>query len=133
MRLVLFVLAVSILSLCPACSGTSDRSGTTSSSASTLDLSESERQKLDHALTLLLTEGPENPFFDYQTRQRDGETTYGVLIRTSDPEALRETALPLGSPSSNILTAHLTISEIQQAAQIDAVVSISNPTEASLH
>lgn len=97
-------------------------------------LSRAEWKKLDHALTLLLRDGPDNPFFNYQTRTReDGSTVYGVLIRTSDPAALSESDLPLGTVSSEITTGQFTVNEIRQAAQLTSVVSISNPSEAELH
>ena len=97
-------------------------------------LSQDEWQKLDHALKLLLRNGPGNPFFTYQRRTRDdGGTAYGVLIRTPDPSALAESSLPLGSPSSEIVTAQLTTEEIRRAVQLEAVVSVSNPSEAKLH
>ena len=94
-------------------------------------LTEAQWQKLDHALQLLFREGPGNPFFSYQVHEREGgETTYGVLLRTSDPKALAEADLPLGTPSSKIVTARLTLEEIRRATQLEAVVSISNPSEA---
>lgn len=96
-------------------------------------LSESQWEKLDHAMRLLLREGPNNPFFTYQTRPREGDTTYAVLIRTSDPGALAQEDLPLGEPSGSIVTARLTAEEIRRAARLEPVVSISNPSEAELH
>jgi hypothetical protein len=139
-RIVAFTIAVSTALLCFGCVSFS-QSGSASGQDSTRttgqngkeDLPEESWKKLDHALKLLLREGPENPFFDYQTRDRDGETAYGVLIRTSDPETLKESDLPFGSPSSEILTARLTIPEIKQAARLGSIVSISNPSEAQLH
>jgi hypothetical protein len=97
-------------------------------------LSSAERQKLDHALILLLREGADNPFFSYQVRIReDGSKAYGVLIRTSDPEALTTSDLPLGTVSSEITTGQLSIKEIRRATKLESVVSISNPSEAELH
>lgn len=114
--------------------GVRDSSMTSVRNAVTDSLSRAEWKKLDHALTLLLREGPDNPFFNYQTRTReDGSTTYGVLIRTSDPAALSESDLPFGNVSSKITTGQLTIDEIRRAAQLTSVVSISNPSEAELH
>ena len=140
MRIAAFMIAVSTALLCFGCvSSSQGRSASGQDSTRTTgqngkeDLPEEAWKKLDHALKLLLREGPENPFFDYQTRDRDGETAYGVLIRTSDPEALKKSDLPFGSPSSEILTARLTIPEIKQAARLGSIVSISNPSEAQLH
>ena len=97
-------------------------------------LSSVERQKLDHALTLLLREGPDNPFFSYQIRHRsDSVETYSVLIRSSDPSALANSSLSLGDGSSKIVTGHLTIEEIRRAAELGSVVSIANPSDAELH
>lgn len=112
-------------------------------------LSGEDRKKLDHALRLLLREGPENPFFSYQAHRReDGTVAYGVLIRTTDPSALRPAGLPVGAapdvavpdgrgqPDSNaaqVVTTRLTTGEIRLASRLEAVVSISNPSEAKPH
>jgi len=109
----------------PSATGEADTTGTPAS------FTEAQWRKLDHALQLLFRQGPGNPFFSYQVREREaGQKTYGVLLRTSDPKALSETDLPLGTPSSKIVTARLTLEEIRRATQLEAVVSISNPAEA---
>lgn len=92
---------------------------------------ETQWQKLDHALRLLYQKGPNNPFFTYQVHGREGgKKAYEVLLRTSDPEALSQSDLPLGRPSSRIVTARLTLEEIRRATQLKAVTSVSNPSEA---
>lgn len=131
-----------------ACSSTPDRKGAssdtdsltqqpnTTNAADTVDtpasFTEMQWGKLDHALKLLFREGPDNPFFTYQISTReDGERAYGVLLRASNPEALAEANLPLGNPSGEIVTGRLTLEEIRRATRLDAVVSISNPSEAT--
>ena len=132
------------LGLLFACSGPPDGEETASTADTTAggqssgveapdSLSEAEWQKLDHALKLLLQEGPDNPLFTYQTGTREERAVYGVLIRTSDPEALTESELPLGKPTSEVITARLTCEEIRKATRLKAIVSISNPSEAELH
>lgn len=107
-------------------------------------LSEANRQKLDQALMLLLRRGPENPFFSYQARAReDGTVAYGVLIRTSDPSALRSAGLPVGpvpdgeadrsGDTVHVVTARLAPSEIRRAVQLETVLSVSNPSETEPH
>lgn len=97
-------------------------------------LTGTHRPKLDHALTLLLREGPDNLFFDYQMRTRgDSVATYGVLVRTDAPTALAESALALGDGESTIVTAFLTVDEIRRAARLESVTSIANPSRAELY
>lgn len=118
-------------------------------------LSERGQGKLDHALMLLLRKGPENPFFSYQAHPReDGTVAYGVLIRTTDPSALRSAGLPVGavpngiapdsavpdgeaarpnSRDAQVVTARLTTGEIREAAGLEEVLSIANPSEAKPH
>lgn len=110
-------------------------SSTDSTGAAAADtLTSIQRQKLDHALMLLLREGSDNPVFDYQVRSRgDSVATYGVLIRANDPAALAASALALGDGESTIVTAFLTVKEIRRAARLEAVTSIANPSRAELH
>jgi len=96
-------------------------------------------EKLDPALRLLLTDGPDNPFYSYESRQREGgDREYGVLIRTTAPDSLAEAGISLGPIPDEpgpvaIVTARLTTEEIRRAAALDIVESISNSSEVRLH
>lgn len=52
---------------------------------------------------------------------RDGVSLYGVTVRCSEAEALREAGLPITSAQGAIVTARWTLREVQTAATIDAV------------
>jgi hypothetical protein len=97
------------------------------------------REKLDPALRLLLKDGPDHPFYSYESRQREGGgREYGVLIRTTAPDSLVEAGISLGPIPDEpgpvaIVTARLTPDEIRRIAALDIVESISNSSEARLH
>ncbi len=52
---------------------------------------------------------------------RDGVPLYGVTVRCSEAEALREAELPVTSVQDALVTARWTLREVQTAATIDAV------------
>lgn len=53
-----------------------------------------------------------------------GKSLYEVLIRTSDVEQLKEAGISVNSESGGIATARLTVSEIEQAANLESVSMI---------
>jgi hypothetical protein len=97
------------------------------------------RDKLEPALRLLFRDGPDNPFYSYESRQRQsGDREYAVLVRTTAPDSFAEAGFTLGAipdtPGSvAIVTARLTPEEIRRAATLDIVKGISNPSEAQFH
>jgi hypothetical protein len=97
------------------------------------------RDKLEPALRLLLRDGPDNPFYSYESRQRQsGGREYDVLVRTTAPDSFAEASFSLGAIPDTpgavaIVTARLTPEEIRRAATLDIVTGISNPSEAQFH
>jgi hypothetical protein len=83
------------------------------------------REKLDPALRLLLKDGPDHPFYSYESRQREGGgREYGVLIRTTAPDSLAKAGISLGPIPDEpgpvaIVTARLTPDEIRRIAALD--------------
>lgn len=65
--------------------------------------------------------------------ERDGEKIYSVLIRSQNPEALREAGIPLNSVVGETITARLTIEEILTAASTDGVDSIRTDKQLDPH
>lgn len=94
-------------------------------------LTDSQREKLDPALQRLVEGG--DPTMDrYSTSESDdGTTVYSVILRSDDPSALREAGLPINSVRGDIVTARLTVSQIREAARLDAVRRIENPSQMS--
>lgn len=94
-------------------------------------LTDSQREKLDPALQRLI-EG-EAPSTDrYSTSERDdGTTVYSVILQSDDPSALREAGLPINSVRGDLVTARLTVAQIREAAKMDAVRRIENPSQMS--
>ncbi len=88
-------------------------------------------QTLDPALQRLLR-GEARGMDRYRTSTRDdGTTVYSVLLRSNNPEALRDAGLPLNSVQGDIVTARLSLEQLRTAARLEAVQRIENPTEAS--
>jgi hypothetical protein len=111
--LVLFALAS------PGCGG----------SKSSAPLSDAEHAKLGPVLQKVMAD-PSRATPAAAQAQRDGQTVYLVLIRTSQPSALRDSGLPIGSVSGRIVTARLTLAQIREAVQLDAVEVIRLSGEA---
>jgi hypothetical protein len=59
-----------------------------------------------------------------QSTRADGATVYPVLIRTADPEAVREAGIPLNSVQGPVATARLTLDQIRTAARLEAITRI---------
>lgn len=90
-------------------------------------LTRDEERKLDPALRALVR-GEAGGLFEYDVHEGPGGArVYGVVIRTTDPEALRRAGLPLQSVHGEVATARLTVDALRRAARLPAVVSIENP------
>ncbi len=86
-------------------------------------------QKLDPALQRLV-QGETRSMDQFSASERDdGTTVYSVILRSEQPEALREAGLPINSVQGSIVTARLRIAQIREAATLEAVQNIENPTQ----
>lgn len=90
----------------------------------TLQLTQEQMDKLDVALQRVVQGEDPSPLSVQRTTRSDGETAYGVMVRTRDADALRESGLPLGSVSGTIVSARWTVNEIRTAASLPEVQSI---------
>jgi len=90
----------------------------------TAQLTQEQMDKLDVALQRVVEGEDPAPLTVQRTTRPNGVTAYGVMVRTSAPDALRETGLPLGSVSGSIVSARWTVDEIRRAAGLSEVQSI---------
>lgn len=96
---------------------------------STQTLTNPQMQKLDPALQRLV-QGETRSMDQFSASERDdGTTVYSVILRSEQPEALREAGLPINSVQGSIVTARLRIAQIREAATLEAVQNIENPTQ----
>jgi len=89
-------------------------------------LTKSETEKLDHALQRLVS-GQKVVAEQYNIiTDSDGSKRYGVIIKTSDPEALQKSGIHLNSVFGENATANLTIEDIRKVVGLPFVLSIKN-------
>jgi hypothetical protein len=106
------IAAIWLLSLC-AC-------------ASTPDLSKEERAKMDPAIVKLLsrTEVDEG---DYDVAARpDGVKEFGVIIHASKPDEIKAAGVKIQSIFGNVLTARLSLADIEKIVRLSSVWSVEN-------
>ena len=90
-------------------------------------LSSSELAKLDPPLQGLV-QGDETLSHLLVVHGSDGEAArYSVVLRVSDPAAIRDSGLPIASDFGSVMTARLTLDEIIHAARQEGVVAVENP------
>jgi hypothetical protein len=56
--------------------------------------------------------------------QSSGDTLYPVIIRTTDPQTLRNAGIQIHSVCKNFVTAHVTTAQVQRLSELSAVTSI---------
>jgi hypothetical protein len=86
-------------------------------------LTEAEMSKLGATLQRIVR-GEEGGEEEKAGTTADGRAVYPVIVRAADPEAVRASALPVGSWSGDVATARLTVEQIRRAARMQAVASI---------
>lgn len=66
----------------------------------------------------------------FTTAEReDGTLVYSVILRSTDPAALRAANLPINSVQGPIVTARLSVAQIRTAATLKPVEKIETPTQ----
>jgi hypothetical protein len=92
-------------------------------------LTDRELAKLDPPLQKLMGGGSisENQF-DVSSRP-GGEKEYGVIIRSSNPEELRSSGIPINSVIGDVITARLTVDELRKVLTIPSVHALQNSSK----
>ena len=91
---------------------------------SSTTLSESERQKLDPQLTMLVRgDAASDAGYDVGLRA-DGSKEYGVIIRSTNAAEIRNAGIQVGSAFSDVVTARVTIAELRKILTLPSVRSV---------
>lgn len=92
----------------------------------TQTLTAAQMEKLAPALQRVLCgEAPAGMPLPTETRT-DGVAVYSVILRITDADAVRGAGIPLNSVQGRVATARLSVSELRQAARLDAVIRIDS-------
>ena len=92
------------------------------------ELTPAEKSKLDPALQRLLTGASVNRA-DYDvTTGKSGEETYGVLVRTDNPDALRQAGYDVTSAFGDVAVVRVTLPALRSLVRLASVRSVSNGT-----
>ena len=92
--------------------------------ASTTELTEAERQKLDLPLLKLLSgEAVAESDFDASLR-KDGTREYAVIIRSKNVDEVKSAGIQVGSVFSDVITARVTIAELRRILSLSSVRAI---------
>ena len=87
-------------------------------------LSDQERSKLDPQLAKLLSgEQVSESVLDASLRA-DGAKEYGVIIRSTDVQALRSAGIRIGSVLGNVITARVTLAELRTVVSLPTVRAV---------
>ncbi|WP_022834611.1 hypothetical protein [Salisaeta longa] len=93
--------------------------------ANSSSLTAAERAKLSPALQAIVQgQVPQRPGVAPVATRPDGTPVYAVIVRTTDPVALRNSDLAWNTVRGRIATARFTPDEIRQAVRLPAVESI---------
>lgn len=87
-------------------------------------LTEKEKRTLDQKLQRVVQGDTSAAEQERIGTTKRGEGIYAVFIRVSDPEAFRESSIPVNSWSGSIATARLTVEQLRRAARMEVVESI---------
>lgn len=87
-------------------------------------LSQDEMNKLDPGLRQLLTQpGPSDASYDVSVRA-DGVKEYGVIIRSSSAQDLRDAGIQVGSIVGDIITARVSVEELRRIVSMPGVRAV---------
>lgn len=103
------------------------------SSSSAPALTETQKNRIGGRLQRVIRGEKEGPRPVEPVGSRDGVPVYEVIIKTDDPDALREAGIPLGSVQGSIATARLTVNQILKAATVKGVGGIQAATRQETH
>jgi hypothetical protein len=93
------------------------------------ELTETERQKLDPQLTMLLRgDAIAESDFDLGIR-KDGTREYGVIIRSKDVEGIKRAGIQVGSSFSDVITARVTIPELRKILGLESVRAVQSSSK----
>jgi len=91
-------------------------------------LRQSELRKLGPVLrSVIIDESHPGPLYDI-TLQEDGTYLLGVVIRTDDPDRLKQTGIPLLATGGGRATARLTKDQVREVVRIRGVQYIELAT-----
>ena len=92
--------------------------------SATRDLTETEQQKLDPQLTMLLRgDAVADSDLDVGLR-KDGSKEYGVIIRSKNVEEIKQAGILIGSAFSDVITARVTVPELRRIMGMASVRAI---------
>jgi hypothetical protein len=92
-------------------------------------LTREEKDKLDLPLQKLVSGETINENMYNIYIAADGTKRYGIIIRSSDPEAIRQAGVEINSVYDDIITAKLTLNEIRKITALPAVITIQNTSK----
>ena len=95
-----------------------------SACSGTTALTETERQKLDPQLIMLLS-GDAVSDSDYDSSLRgDGTKEYAVIIRSENVEEFKRSGIQVGSAFSDVITARVTLKELRKVLALSSVRAV---------
>ncbi len=96
-------------------------------------LSREELAKLDPGLQQLFSQPPpSNSSYDASVRA-NGVKEYGVIIRSTSPQDLRDAGITLGSIFGEVITARVSVEELRRIVAIPTVRAVEQGPRNEIH
>jgi hypothetical protein len=96
-------------------------------------LSREEMAKLDPGLQqLFAAQPPADAPYDVTVRS-NGVKEYGVVIRSSSPQALRDAGIQVGSVFGDVVTARVSVDELRHVVSLPSVRAVEQGARSEIH
>jgi hypothetical protein len=96
-------------------------------------LSHEEMAKLDPGLQQLFTQPPPaDAGYDVSVRT-DGVKEYGVIIRSRNPQDLRDAGIRMGSVFGDVITARVSVEELRRVVALPTVRAVEKGQRSEVH
>ncbi|RPH37848.1 hypothetical protein EHM92_01620 [bacterium] len=89
--------------------------------------------KLDPGLQQLFASSPPaDASYDVSVRA-DGVKEYGVIIRSSSPQDLRDAGVQVGSAFGDVITARVSVDELRRVVSLSTVRAVEQGNRSEIH
>jgi hypothetical protein len=89
--------------------------------------------KLDPALQQLFAQSPPaDAGYDLSVRP-NGVKEYGVIIRSNNPQDLREAGIQVGSVFEDVVTARVSVEELRRVVSLPTVRAVEQGHKSEIH
>ena len=96
-------------------------------------LTREEMAKLDPGLQQLFAQSPPtDTSYDVSVRA-NGVKEYGVIVRSSSPQDLRDAGLQVGSVFGDVITARVSLEELRRIVSLPTVRAVERGTRSEIH